>query len=260
MFLTGEQEITARTAGLSTVIILSTMIPLLLLIIIIFYRHLKRKNQEIAEKEKEIYFAEIENRRQQMYERMQIQHQKREMEISEYLDEALKREDMMLQQPSTSSAKQLKVIDVENTENVDHGDETDDEFFEMPLPPIPPRSPSALSGQTSITDNEAVEAKTPSAPSTAKIQETPKVDNILPSFDFHPPVPLRKAPTRPPPFKLPIFEFDPTKLPPVPPRPPTLSPPATTEADSNLFQVEERRSSQPLIVDVRPKTLIESDF
>jgi hypothetical protein len=167
--LSGEQEVTARTAGLSSVIIFGTFVPLLLILVIIFYRHVKQKNAKLAEQERQLQFAKVEQQRLTLYEKMQADDQKRAKEIDDYLENALKAEDM-------HAPPQLKMID-----ELD-GDETDDEFFEMPLPPLPAE-------QTSVIDNETV------ATASARVQETPKIEN---AFVF-PPVPLRH---RPPPLQI----------------------------------------------------------
>jgi hypothetical protein len=161
--------VTARTAGLSSVIIFGTFVPLLLILVIIFYRHVKQKNAKLAEQERQLQFAKVEQQRLTLYEKMQADDQKRAKEIDEYLENALKAEDM-------HATPQLKMID-----ELD-GDETDDEFFEMPLPPLPAE-------QTSVIDNETV------ATASARVQETPKIEN---AFVF-PRVPLRH---RPPPLQI----------------------------------------------------------
>lgn len=232
----GEQEVTARTAGYSSVIILATIVPLLLLIIIVFYRYVKEKNLEMAMMQEKEYFAEMEKHRRLLYNKMQAEHQKREKEISELLDRKL-----LDEKPSTSSGggynhAQFNMI---NVDNVDDGDLTDDEFFEEPLPPLP------LSGQTSITDNEIVEAKTPSA----KVQETPKVDNFQ-NFKF-PPKPTRAPPL--PPLQIPPQT---TFLPPLPPRPATASP----NSNFPVIMNPNRISTHPTIIDVTPNSMLESEL
>lgn len=223
--LTGEQEFTARNAGLSTIIVFSTMIPLLLLIIIISYRYIKRKNVEAEVLEKEIYFAELEAERQRIVDKMNHENQQKEIEIVKYLDE-----------PAQSSSNQIQSNAIDGdfkVEQIDPGDSTDDEFFERPLPPVP-SPPSLKSGQLSIIDNETISSQT-----SRIIQETPKVENTSSIFNFP------EAPTRP-------------LLPPFPPRPPSLSPPRTptTQATDN----DQRYSTQPTIIDLTPKPLLQSDF
>lgn len=238
----GEQEFTARTAGLSSIILFSTMIPLLLLIIIISYRYIKRRNLEIEAAEEEIRFAELEAQRQKIYSKMYDEHHQKEIEIAAHL-EKLEAENPAL----------TEVVQIDH-----HGDSTDDEFFEMPLPPVPAVGTSSpTSGQVSITDNEELPSITPS---TSKVEDTPKVDNA--GFRF-PPQPTRPAPL--PPLHIPKPQptraapappkkyFDPTSLPPVPPRPSSASTQTTPPAD-------ERDSVPPVIIDLTPKSLLQSDF
>lgn len=214
------------------------MIPLLLLIIVISYRYIKRKNLEIDEKEKEIYFAEMEKQRQQIYQKLYEEHHRREIEIAELFDEQDgKRND------SQSRPNQIQSKLIDGVAHIDHqGDSTDDEFFEMPLPPLPQSSPK--SGKLSIIDNEEI------SPSTSIVQETPKVDNITNSFKFPPP-PSRKPPT-PPVAKT----FVASSLPPVLPRPSSISPPTSPKNE----KPDQRDSAQPVIIDLTPKSLLQSDF
>ncbi|KAG5681352.1 hypothetical protein PVAND_010796 [Polypedilum vanderplanki] len=236
--ISGEEEIAARTAGLSSVIIFGTFVPLLLIIIIIFYRHVKRKNEELATKEKEMQFAKIEQQRLTLYEKMRIEDEKREKEINEYLEKALLDEDL-----KATASNEL------NKDEFD-GDETDDEFFEMPLPPLPLTTPD--SAQTSIIDNEAIE--TP----LVKIEETPKIEN---SFAFPP---LRQRRIAPPP----PLNFQLNSPPPIPPRSFSASLPSPSynaTADVLLSseqqqQLEESESINPVIIEIKPHKVLESDF
>lgn len=255
---TGEVEFTARKSGISAIIVFSTIIPLLLLIIVISYRHIQQKNLETEAKEKEMYFAELERERQEIVERMYGDDRRKEIEIVKYLEEREKLD-------ASPNQIQSNVIDVDKKlEQIDHhGDSTDDEFFEMPLPPVPSTS-SPQSGKLSITDNEKI------SPSTARIQETPKVDNTINVFNF-PPQPTRPAP--PPPG---IKGLNPLPLPPVPPRPSSASPPISppcspkpeNDPQNSMQPVDaipkpeslQRESKQPIVVDVTPKALLQSDF
>jgi hypothetical protein len=241
--------------------VLGTIVPLILLIIIILYRHVKRKNLEIAMMEQKNFLAEMERHRWQLYEKMQADHLKREKEITEYLTKHQA-------QPSTSSGP-LNLIDAANVvDDADGGDSTDDEFFEMPLPPLPMKSPT-VSGQTSIIDNEAVESKTP----TARIEETPKVGNAEHIFSTHfkfPPSPTRD----PPPLPLENsthITFRPSLPPPPPPPPPrqtsiSSSPPPSTITSQSSSLVSETTTPpiiinpHPVIIDVTPKSLLESEL
>lgn len=189
---TGEQEFTARNAGLSTIIVFSTMIPILLLIIVISSRYIKRKNVEIEAREKEICFAELEKERQRIIDKMYHDHQQKEIEIVKYLGE---QEAKLAAQSPRPNQIQSNAIDGDfKVEQIDHGDSTDDEFFERPLPPIP-SPPSLKSGQLSIIDNEKISSQT-----SRIIQETPKVENTSSIFIF-PEVPIRPllphSPTQP---------------------------------------------------------------
>lgn len=217
------------------------MIPLLLLITVLSLRHIKQKNIEIDEKEKEIYFEEMEKERQQIYQKLYDEHHRREIEIAElFVDD---RDGKFKDLQSPPNQIQSKLID--GVANIDHqGDSTDDEFFEMPLPPLPQCSSSPKSEKLSIIDNEEV------SPSTARIQETPKVSNVTASFKF-PPSPTRKAPS--PSIKT---SFDSSSLPPVPPRPSSISPPNSPKSE----KTDQRDSAQPVIIDLTPKSLLQSDF
>jgi hypothetical protein len=184
------------------------------------------------------YFAEMERHRRKLYERMQAEHRQKEKAILEMLSRH--------EQPSTSSGggsnhAQFNLIDVANVDAVDDGDLTDDEFFEMPLPPIP-QSPAA-SGQISIIDNEEIEAKTP------KVQETPKVENVEFPRDFQfPPKPMRAAP--PPPLYIPT-------------QPNILRPRSNTASPETTYPIvmnPNRISTHPTIIDVTPKSMLESEL
>lgn len=158
--------------------------------LVISYRHIKQKNLELEIAEKEIYFAEVEKQRQQIYEKMYRDHAAKEIEINEHLKE---REDKLNDLQVWPNQILVNEIDglTKAAENVHHDDSTDDEFFEMPLPPIP-TSPNE---RTSIDENEDISAK---ISLTAVIHETPKVDNTSSVFLF--PSPTRPAP--PIPFTL----------------------------------------------------------
>lgn len=244
----GEQEFTARNAGLSSIIVFTAMIPLLLLIIIISYRYIKQKNLEIEAAEKEIYFAELETQRQKIYSKMYDEHHQKEIEIEAYLEERAEKLD---------AVNPLQSCVTDEVVQIDHrdGDSTDDEFFEMPLPPVPLETSSPRSGQISITDNEELPSVTSSE--LPVVDETPKVDNV--GFRF-PPQPTRPAPL--PPLFMPqprpirtapqIIKkpFDPSSPPPpIPPRPSSIPPPA-----------DERDSMAPVIIDLTPKPPLQSDF
>lgn len=230
---TGEQEFTARNAGLSTVIVLSTIVPLMLLIIVISYRHIKRKNAEIEAMEQEALLAELEKQRLTIYQQMYDEHHQKEMEFFEEREEKLN--DSIDVQSNVIDAK-AKVLHIDQRD-----DSTDDEFFEMPLPPVP--LPSPMSGKLSIIENEDIPLS--ATPSTLKINETPKVSNNDSSFKY-PEQPTRPAPS--PPVKK---SFSPP-LPTVPPRPKSLSPPNSPKIDGD--------ANQPLVVDLTPKSLLQSDY
>lgn len=181
----GEQEFTARTAGLSSIIVFSIMIPLLLLIIVISYRYIQRKNLELEVNEKEIYFAELEEQRQKIYESMYNDQVREEIEIIKNLEKQ-RDIDGVPQIPSNQIPSNV-IDDDKNIEKIDHGDETDDEFFEMPLPPVPMISPN--SGKLSIIDNEGVSPSTSFLAATTSIQETPKMNNSGNVFIFSQPTP-----------------------------------------------------------------------
>lgn len=177
---------------------------------------------DIDEKEKEIHFAELEKQRQQIYQQLYDDHHRKEIEIDEMFNE---------KNDAKSQSNQIQSNLIDGIAQIDHqGDSTDDEFFEMPLPPLPPSSPKI--GNLSIDDNESV--------LSLAIQQTPKVINTTRSFKF-PPSPTRKAPSPPP-----------SSPPPIPPRPSSASP--TNEA------TDQRDSALPFIVDVTPKSLLQSDF
>jgi hypothetical protein len=214
------------------------MIPLLLLIIVISYRYIKRKNLEIEQNEKEIHFAAMEEQRQKIYQKLYEEHHRKEIEIAELFDEKDTKHNESQSQPNQIQSKVIDGV----AECDQHGDSTDDEFFEMPLPPLPESPPKT--GKLSIIDNaEAV-------PVTASVQETPKVDNVLSRFKF-PPSPTGKAPS--PPTKK---KYHASSLPPVPPRPSSISPPNSPKTEST----ERRDSVQPVIIELTPKSLLQSDF
>lgn len=214
------------------------MIPLLLLIIVISYRYIKRKNLEIEQNEREIHFAAMEEQRQKIYQKLYEEHHRKEIEIAESFDE----KDAKLND-SQSQPNRIQSIVIDGVAQFDqHGDSTDDEFFEMPLPPLPESPPKT--GKTSIVDNESA------VPSSAMAHETPKIDNGTSRFKF-PPSPTRKAPS--PPEKK---KFDASTLPPVPPRPSSISPPHSPATE----QADRRDSVQPVIIEFTPKSLLQSDF
>lgn len=236
--LTGEEEFIARTAGLSSIIVFSTMIPLLLLIIVVSYRYIKRKNLEIEQKEKEIHFTAMEEQRNKIYQKLYEEHHRKEIEIAELFDEKDAKHNDSQSQPNQI---QSKVID--GVAQFDHGDSTDDEFFEMPLPPLPQTPPRT--GKLSIIDNESV------VPVTG-VHETPKIDNISSKFKF-PPSPTGKPPSPPVKIKSPASPV----LPPIPPRPSSISPPPSPKIE----QTDQQDSVQPVIIDITPKSLLlQSDF
>lgn len=197
---------------------------------------------EIALEQEKNYFAEMERHRRHLYEKMQAEHRQKEKEILKMLNSH--------EQPSTSSGgnnhAQFNLIDA-----VDDGDLTDDEFFEMPLPPLPAQSPPQsplMSGQTSIVDNEIIETPSP----TVFIQETPKVENVeFPKYIKFPPKPKRLPP-------LPPLHIQPQSsfLPPLPPRPNTASP----ETSYSIVMNPNRLSTHPTIIDVTPKSMLESEL
>lgn len=209
------------------------------------------KNLEREAKEKEIYFAELEQQRQKIYSKMYDDQHQKEIEIVKHLAE---QEEKLIDSELQANQIQSKLIDGgEKNVQIDHdGDSTDDEFFEMPLPPVPTASPK--SGKLSIFDNEGV---MPSAPSTSKIQDTPKVDNISSAFTFPPisnhplTIPLQQSQRE--------WRFDPLPLPPVPPRPASLSSPGSPK--SKTTDNDQRDSTQPVIDDPTPKpSLLQSDL
>lgn len=149
------------------------MIPLLLLIIVISYRYIKRKNSEAEIKEKEIYFAELEERRQKLYEDMYENQHREEIETLKHLEQG---KIVGVTQIRSNQIPSNVIDDEKMLEKIDHGDETDDEFFELPLPPVPAFFPKNV--KLSITDNEGI------SPTTSFIQETPKVSNNISVFNF----------------------------------------------------------------------------
>lgn len=178
---------------------------------------------EIEEKEKEIHFAAMEEQRQKIYQNLYEEHHRKEIEIAELFDE---------KDNSKSRPNQIQSNVIDELAKIDqHGDSTDDEFFEMPLPPIPQSPPRT--GKLSIVDNAEVAAV------TASVQETPKVNNLPNKFKF--PLPLGKK------------KFDASILPPIPPRPSSISPPTSPKADQH-------DSEQAVITDFTPKSLLQSDF
>lgn len=215
--------------------------------IIVFYRYVKRKNLEIAIEQEKNYFAEMEKHRRMLYEKMQAEHRQKENEILAMLSRH--------EQPSTSNGggnnyAQFNMIDVVKASVVDDADLTDDEFFEMPLPPLPEQSPQSptASAQTSIVDNEIIEVKNP----TVKTEETPKVENVDESNKFNFPLKPKRAPP-PPPLHIPS---QPNFLPPLPPRPNTASPQTTYPIVMNPHRI----STHPTIIDVTPKSMLESEL
>lgn len=228
-------------------IIFSTFIPIFALIIVIIYRHVKRKNAEMEEQQKEFRFSQVEKERQRIFEEMQKENELREREI---FDNKLKADE----KPSTSGMS--KMIDVPDVLHINSDDETDDEFFELPLPPIPIKTPprSAESGQISIIDNEAVDS-----PSVKSVRfETPKIQNIRSSFQFPSP-PTRYAP--PPPLNLESnYESAALAKPSIIDDENVASPTSIdVEALVHAEMVDEN-SSKPIIVGMKPKSLLQSDF
>jgi len=192
---------------------------------------------------------------------MQKDYEKREKEIHEYLDNKLREEE----RPSTSGLS--KKIDAPKILNLDSDEGTDDEFFEMPLPPVPSKSPrSAVSGQLSIIDNEAMNMDSPSVKSARFT--TPKLQNISSSFKFPSP-PKRFAP--PPPLNL-ESNYESVQSTPSPPEPENFSPTSVNveavvhssipdeTAPPIPDQSSPRRSSAPVIIEMTPKSLLQSDF
>lgn len=172
LLYTGEQEFTARNAGMSSVIVFSLMIPLLLLMIIMCSRYVQRKNLEEEAEERKIYLAELEQQRIRVFELLHKDHQ-REAEIELFLEQQEKAEQLQKIRPSHLSLNIVHEaeIPVKSSEANYYHDSTDDELFELPLPPLP-------------------------IPSTSKNQETFNSDDddnpsILPrhppSFNFPPP-------------------------------------------------------------------------
>ena len=177
---------------------------------------------EIEEKEKEIHFSAMEEQRQKIYQNLYEEHHRKEIEIAELFDE---------KDNSKSRHNQIQSNVIDELAKIDHqGDSTDDEFFEMPLPSTPQSPPRT--GKLSIVDNSEVVALT-------AVQETPKVNNVSNKFKF--PLPLGKK------------KFDASTLPPVPPRPSSISPPISPKADQH-------DSEQAVITGHTPPSLLQSDF
>lgn len=249
LLISGEEEITARTAGLSTLIIVSTLVPLLGIIIIIMYHHVQRKNIEIAEKQKLMHFEELDRERQKILDKIQRDRNETEKKINEYLENRLNEEP----RPSTSGTYNPRNISAPNIIHIDSDVETDDEFFEMPLPPIPTKSPRSVvsTGQISIIDNEAVGLDSPSSKWT--YFETPKIQNKSESFRF----PSRFAP--PPPINIESNDEDETdkvKEDQIEREPNNIPHDVKDEDAQEII----RRSSQPIIVGVIPKVVLESEI
>lgn len=76
MLPTGEREFSARNAGLSSIIVFSTIIPLLLIILVVSYRHIKMKNLEAE--------AQLKKRRR-TFEKF-FSNEEKEIEIREYFE------------------------------------------------------------------------------------------------------------------------------------------------------------------------------
>lgn len=151
----GEQEFTARNAGLSLVVVFCTMVPLLLLIIVITHRYIKRMNLEAETKEREVQLARLEDERQKIYETLFAEDDRKEVETVKSLQE---HKEKILDAPHVCSIQiRSDVIDDDRKgeEKLDPDDGTDDELFEMPLPPIPQVS-SPNEKLSSIIDNEGV--------------------------------------------------------------------------------------------------------
>lgn len=294
LLLKGKAEFEARTAGLSTLIVLSSMIPLLLLIIIVAYRKINAKNLENDTEEKEIFFAELQRERERIRQNQNLTYAEGRMkeceDVEKYLDEAMEKINFAQVEIQTSFEmnKKGEIIGKLERKNIDvivvsdgDGESTDDELFEMPLPPVPPTP--TTSDQYSLTNNEEFSPTIRPIPS---LYDTPKIVNLRENqFQFppepkSPPPPLPnnvmtnlEQPTRD--VEMRKRNLDLTLLPPIPPRPgkssssnaspsstsssssfPTYSSPTSPVAISN----EDRKSSQPVIIETIPKSLLESDF
>lgn len=212
----------------------SCIIPILLLIIIFAYRHIKKKNLEIEAKEKRLYFAELEEQRQKILQKMYADQHQRELEIYEYLEQQEKELDKQFPSLHKPNIHPNVTTDGINREKIDHGDSTDEELFEMPLPPIPNSPISTKSGQASIIDNEQTPQQ--NSPLMPMSIETPKLQNVSVRFRFPPKV---NYPAPPPPII--VKANDPPSL------PATVSP-------------IQRESTLPFIVEVHSKSLLQSDF
>lgn len=269
------------------------MIPLLLLIIIIAYRKINVKNLDNEAVEQEIFAAELQRERKRLRQQSESliydEGRKKECEaVEKYLDEAMEKINFAKVEIQSASgaekgvgigrgdlkAKEIDVIVVSDG----GGESTDDELFELPLPPLPATPLSQL-------DNDAISA-TSSSPHSKFQYDTPKIVNQAENqFDF-PPEPTSLPPPLPQnvtsdseqktkDVKMRRNKFDLTSLPPLPPRTrksssssstsptsptsstfPTYSSPTSPMAPTN----ENRKSSQPVIIETIPKSLLQSDF
>lgn len=167
----GEQEFVARTAGVSTLVIVSAIIPIILIVLIISYRLIERKNFELEEEESKLRFAELEKQRRSIYKEMFETHQQKEVQIEKLLNE----------------------LDEKSPEkSTETGESTDDEFFEEPLA----ASPHA-------TDAAPV-WKLPDVPPRRSIPSSPQQTSVEPKWKLPivPPrskiLPVHPAPPAPP--------------------------------------------------------------
>lgn len=247
-YYTGEQEFTARNAGMSSVIVFSLMIPLLFLMIIMCSRYVQRKNLEEEALEKEIYLAELEQQRKRVFDLLYKDHQ-REAEIELFLEQQEKAEELHKIRPMHLSLKVVheadKTSDAISATNYDQYS-TDDELFELPLPPIPSTSKTK---ETFNSDDDN--------PSNLSFSISPRqYRKFPPSLNFPPPppppLPSSQSPSPPP---LPdLFSkgtsFDPLVLPPVPLRLSTPTSPISKVLSTNSSFNDTQK----------PKKFMQSDF
>lgn len=127
LFHSGEQEFVARTAGISSLIIISSIVPVILIVLIISYRYVKRRNVELEQAEEKLRFVEVENQRRAIYHKMFESHRQKEAEIEKLLNELEGRPQPAVPVIETKSIKANPLgFDMQ-------GESTDDEYFEEPI-------------------------------------------------------------------------------------------------------------------------------
>lgn len=247
------------------------MIPLFLIIIIIAYRKIQSKIIETRTIEQEAFYDELQRERA----RIQRENLEKKVEIEKYLDEAMKKIDFIptveIQSNVMEKGKGEKIEVIVVKKGDAEGESTDDEFFEMPLPPTPAVSPCSISQnslkseKSSIVNNDDISVISPTNPIS---YDTPKIDNHQIMFRY--PDPPRRRPP-PPPNNSKIIKdetkikkkFDLSNLPPVPPRKSSSSLSSSSNPASPRVVISSaesnRKSSQPVIIEAIPKTLLESD-